>query len=129
MHLASRIRQLRESQKLSQGDIEERTGLRRCYVSRVENGHTVPSLETLEKMARALEVSLYQLFYEGDEIVAVDKATDNGTDDWATHRRGFRTLERIRLALGRMRQSDRMLLLEMAKVVARKKPREKTLAN
>jgi transcriptional regulator with XRE-family HTH domain len=48
--------------KLSQGDIEERSGLLRCYISRVENGHTVPSIETLEKLARAMEVPLYQIF-------------------------------------------------------------------
>ena len=52
---------------LSQGDTEERTGLLRCYISRVENGHTTPALETLEKFARALGVPLYQLFYDGDK--------------------------------------------------------------
>jgi transcriptional regulator with XRE-family HTH domain len=46
---------------------KKRTGLLRCYISRVENGHTVPAIETLEKMARALEVPLYQLFYDGEE--------------------------------------------------------------
>ena len=45
------------------GDVENRTGLLRCYISRVENGHTVPAIETLEKFARALEVPIYQLFY------------------------------------------------------------------
>jgi transcriptional regulator with XRE-family HTH domain len=58
---------LREQKNLSQGDVEKRTGLLRCYISRVENGHTVPAIETLEKMARALEVPLYQLFYDGEE--------------------------------------------------------------
>jgi transcriptional regulator with XRE-family HTH domain len=58
---------MREEKKLSQGDIEKRTGLLRCYVSRVENGHTVPAIETLEKLARALECPLYQLFYEGED--------------------------------------------------------------
>jgi DNA-binding XRE family transcriptional regulator len=53
--------------KLSQGDIEKRTGLLRCYISRVENGHTVPTVETLEKLARALEVPMYRLFYDGNE--------------------------------------------------------------
>ena len=67
MIVADRLRSLREKKKLSQGDIEERTGLLRCYVSRVENGHTVPAVETLEKFARALEVPLYELLYEGDE--------------------------------------------------------------
>ena len=55
MVIGDRLKTLREAKDLSQGDIEQRTGLLRCYVSRVENGHTVPSLETLEKFARALE--------------------------------------------------------------------------
>src|SRR5260221_2020150 len=67
MIIADRLRELRVAKKLSQGDIEKRTGLLRCYISRVENGHTVPAIETLEKLARALEVPLYQLFYEGKE--------------------------------------------------------------
>src|SRR6202046_4914083 len=67
MVIGDRLRALREDQKLSQGDIEKRTGLLRCYVSRVENGHTVPAVETLEKFARALDVPLYQLFYDGEE--------------------------------------------------------------
>jgi transcriptional regulator with XRE-family HTH domain len=55
--IGDRLRDMREQKKLSQGDIEKRTGLPRCYISRVENGHTVPAIETLEKLARALEVS------------------------------------------------------------------------
>jgi transcriptional regulator with XRE-family HTH domain len=65
--IGARIRQLREEKELSQGAIEQRTGLMRCYVSRVENGHKVPSLETLERFASALDVPLYRLFYEADE--------------------------------------------------------------
>jgi transcriptional regulator with XRE-family HTH domain len=65
MIIGDRLRELRETKKLSQGDIEKRTGLLRCHISRVENGHTVPAIETLEKLARALEIPLYQLFYEG----------------------------------------------------------------
>src|SRR5450759_4017141 len=67
MIISDRLRQLWEEKKLSQGDIEKRTGLLRGYISRVENGHTVPAIETLEKLARALEVPLYQLFYDGEE--------------------------------------------------------------
>ncbi len=66
MLLGKRIRELREGKRLSQGEIEKRTGLLRSYISRVENGHTVPSLVTLERMAAAMEVPLYQLFYEGE---------------------------------------------------------------
>ena len=65
MLIGQRLRDLREEKELSQGDIEERTGLLRC-TSRVENGHTVPSIETLEKYARALELPMYRFFYEGE---------------------------------------------------------------
>src|SRR3981081_3394033 len=67
MMIRERLRALREEKKFTQGEIEKRTGLLRCYISRVENGHTVPSVETLEKFAHALEVPMYQLFYEGEE--------------------------------------------------------------
>src|SRR3984957_20669096 len=67
MVIGDRLRILREAKNFSQGEIEKRTGLLRCYVSRVENGHTVPAIETLEKFARALDVPLYQLFYDGEE--------------------------------------------------------------
>ena len=53
--------------------MEKKTGLLRCYISRVENGHTVPSLETLEKLARAMEIPMYQLFYEGNAPPSVQK--------------------------------------------------------
>ncbi len=56
MYIAERLRTLREAKQLSQGDIEKRTGLLRCYISRVENGHTVPAVETLEKFCHAPEL-------------------------------------------------------------------------
>jgi transcriptional regulator with XRE-family HTH domain len=64
--IGERLRTIRESKNLSQGDIEKRTGMLRCYTSRVENGHTVPSIETLAKYAQALDVPLYQIFYDGE---------------------------------------------------------------
>jgi transcriptional regulator with XRE-family HTH domain len=65
--IGERLRTIRESKNLSQGDIEQRTGMIRCYTSRVENGHTVPSIETLAKYAQALDIPLYQIFYDGEE--------------------------------------------------------------
>src|SRR5260370_8669738 len=56
------IKTYRGQRGLSQGDIERRTGLLRCYLSRVENGHTVPSLETLAKIAEAMDISLAAFF-------------------------------------------------------------------
>ena len=67
MLIGERIRKLREAKGISQEELEQRSGLLRCYISRVEHGHTVPSLETLERLAAALEIPLYRLFYEGDE--------------------------------------------------------------
>jgi len=63
MDIGTRIRQLREEKGLSQGDIGEIAGLDRTYVSRVENSHVLPSLETLERFATALDVPMYRLFY------------------------------------------------------------------
>jgi transcriptional regulator with XRE-family HTH domain len=60
------IKSYRAERGLSQGDIERRTGLLRCYLSRVENGHTVPSLETLAKIAEAMEISLADFFPAGN---------------------------------------------------------------
>jgi len=62
LNIGEVIRTYRTERGLSQGDIERRTGLLRCYLSRVENGHTVPSLETLAKIAEALEMGLSDFF-------------------------------------------------------------------
>jgi transcriptional regulator with XRE-family HTH domain len=66
MNIGPRLRELREAKGYSQGDIERRTGLLRCYISRVENGHSTPTLSTLEKWAEALGLEMYQLFITGD---------------------------------------------------------------
>src|SRR5581483_9591669 len=81
MVISDRLRGLREAKRLSQGDIEKRTGLLRCYISRVENGHTIPSIETMEKLARALEVPLYQLFYDGEKPPEVPNLLKRKTAD------------------------------------------------
>src|SRR6266404_4851674 len=95
MIIGDRLREMREEKKLSQGDIEKRTGLLRCYISRVENGHTVPAIETLEKMARALEVPLYQLFYEGEAPPALPnllKRKSSGEIAWGSSGKDARFL-------------------------------------
>jgi transcriptional regulator with XRE-family HTH domain len=114
MYIAERLRELRESKNLSQGDIEQRTGLLRCYVSRVENGHTVPALETLEKFARALEVPLYQLFYENGSTLAMKPRFPTGKKDWTSRGKGQRLFNKIRQSLSRMTENDRKILLAMA---------------
>ncbi len=121
MIIGDRLRALREEKKLSQGDIEKRTGLLRCYISRVENGHTVPAIETLEKMARALEVPLYQLFYDGEEPPELPNLPKRKTADeiaWGSAGKEARFLAMFRRLLGRIDEGDRRLLLYMAQKMA-----------
>lgn len=121
MIIGDRIRALREQKELSQGDIEKRTGLLRCYISRVENGHTVPAIETIEKVARALEVPLYQLFYDGEEPPELPRLPKRrSADDIAFGSAGkeARFLNRLRRLLGKIEEPDRRLLLYMAQKLA-----------
>ena len=117
MIIGDRLRELREAKKLSQGDIEKRTGLLRCYVSRVENGHTVPAIETLEKLARALEVPLYQLFYEDDEPPKLPSLVKRKSSDdivWGSSGKQVVYLHKLRKCLSKAAETDRKLILAMA---------------
>jgi transcriptional regulator with XRE-family HTH domain len=117
MIIGDRLREVREGKKLSQGDIEKRTGLLRCYVSRVENGHTVPAIETLEKLARALETPLYQLFYDGEEppkMPNLAKRKSSGDNAWGSAGKEARYLSKLRRLLAKTEEGDRKLLLHMA---------------
>src|SRR6201987_236825 len=110
MVISDRLRQLREDKKLSQGDIEKRTGLLRCYISRVENGHPVPAIETLEKLARALEVPMYQLFYEGDEPPKLPNLLKRKTADdiaWGSSGKQAVYLHKLRKCLSKSDEADR----------------------
>ena len=121
MVIGDRLRTLREDKNLSQGDIENRTGLLRCYISRVENGHTVPAVETLEKFARALEVPIYQLFYDGEEPPDVSRQARHGAgnQEWGSSGKQAHLLNQFRRNLSGMDASDRKLLLTMAQKMAR----------
>jgi transcriptional regulator with XRE-family HTH domain len=121
MVIAERLKALREQKQLSQGDIEKRTGLLRCYISRVENGNTVPAIETLEKMARAMEVPMYQLFYEGEQPPAPRLPRISDGDGWGSSGRDARTLGRLRRLLGRTSRADQKLLLLMAQKMSQRK--------
>ena len=122
MIIGDRLREMREEKKLSQGDIEKRTGLLRCYISRVENGHTVPAIETLEKLARALEVPLYQLFYDGEEppkLPNLPKRKSSEDIAWGSSGKDGRFLNKLRRLLAKTEDADRKLLLHMAQKMAR----------
>jgi transcriptional regulator with XRE-family HTH domain len=116
MEIGQRLRKLRVFKRLSQGDIEHRTGLLRCYVSRVENGYTVPNVETLEKFARALEIPLYRVFtdYEVAEKLNVLVKTQSESK----HRHELRLFAK---AFKRMDDRKRNLLLSLAQQMARRR--------
>jgi transcriptional regulator with XRE-family HTH domain len=121
MVICDRLRELRESKNLSQGDIEKRTGLLRCYISRVENGHTVPAIETLEKLARALEVPLYQLFYDGEQPPQLPNLLKRKTSDeivWGNSGKNALYLHKLRKCLGKAVDRDRKILFSVAQKLA-----------
>lgn len=124
MIVGERLRALREEKNFSQGEIEKRTGLLRCYISRVENGHTVPSVETLEKFARALEVPMYQLLYDGEkppQLPNLPRRKSAGELAWGSSGKDARVLRKFRLLLGKTNAEDQQLLFSIAHKMARRR--------
>jgi len=109
INIGTTIRSFRLQKGMSQGDIEKRTGLLRCYLSRVENGHTVPSLETLQKIAGALDVPLSHFFCE-DQVKDVPGLSLNEDE--------IRFLTQIQRYSANLGESDRRLLLAMVRKFA-----------
>jgi transcriptional regulator with XRE-family HTH domain len=115
------VRQLRDEKKFSQGDIEKRTGLLRCYISRVENGHTVPAIDTLEKLARALEIPLYQFFYDGEEPPKQPNLLKRRTSHdlvWGSKGKHANYLQQLRKYLSKAHDEDLKLILGIAQRMA-----------
>ena len=110
MKIGTAIRTHRLQKGLSQGDIEKKTGLLRCYLSRVENGHTVPSLDTLSKIAQALDLPISQFF--------ADDSTDRQLNAQKLSDEEMRFLTQIRRYYSNLNDSDRKLLLAMVKKFA-----------
>jgi len=95
--------------------------LLRCYVSRVENGHTVPAVETIEKFALALEVPIYQLFYDGDkppELPNLPKRKTAADIAWGTTGKDARFVAKLRRLLARTAERDRKLLLSLTQKIS-----------
>ena len=121
MQIGAKLRELRLAKNLSQGDIQKRTGLIRCYTSRVEHGHTVPSIDTLEKYAHALEVPLYRLFTDEDSVkVPKLRQPKDDSSSWGSRGKERDELRKLAKALSRMDEQDRKLLLNMAQGLARR---------
>ena len=124
MVIGERLKQIRAQKKLSQADIERETGLLRCYISRVENGHTVPSVETLEKFAHALQVPMYQLFYDSEEPPEIPNLPKSEPADdtlWGSSGQDARILAKFRRLFSRLEQDDLGLVFLMAQKMHRRK--------
>ena len=123
MLIGTRLRELREQKKMTQADIEERTGLLSCYISRVENGHVIPSLETLERFAGVLEVPMYRLFFFGDGLLPTPNLTSPMTLDELIGMNGGKGsdaqfLLRVSSHLSHLTEPDREIILDLAKRLA-----------
>ncbi len=112
MNIGETIRNFRLQKGMSQGDIEKRTGLLRCYLSRVENGHTIPSLDTLAKIATAMDVPLAHFFAVNGNGNGDGKALPQLSED------EVRFLTQIRRYSSGLNDSDRKLVLAMVKKMA-----------
>ena len=110
MNIGTTIRTHRLQKGLSQGDIEKKTGLLRCYLSRVENGHTVPSLDTLSKIAMALDLPISQFFVDDSQSRQLNLQKLSAEE--------LRFLSQIRRYASNLNESDRKLLLTMVKKFA-----------
>jgi transcriptional regulator with XRE-family HTH domain len=119
MEVGRKLRELRQARHLSQGDIEKKVGLLRCYTSRIENGMTIPSVETLEKFAYALEIPLYRFFTNGELVRPLKLPTTNSKSGWGTGGKNRRELRRFAKAFKRMDNRKQKLLVHLAEQMAK----------
>lgn len=119
MVIGEKVKTLRAQKNLSQGDIEKRTGLLRCYISRVENGHTVPSVDTLEKMARALEIPMYRFFTDDNHVKKPNIPAEN-IQRRPANAKQERELRAFAKCFSRMDDKNRGLLIHMASKMAKR---------
>lgn len=123
MVIGEKLRALREERKMSQGDVEKSTGVLRCYISRIENGHTIPSLETLERFAAALDVPLYKLFYSGNGDSSTPHLVQRKSLDELAEQPGkvgeeARFLLQFKSVVAKLGELDREVVLTVAKKLA-----------
>src|SRR2546430_17392125 len=115
MLIGQKLKEIREAKNMSQVEIAQATGLVQPYVSRVENGHTIPGVETLEKWASALKIPLYQILYDGEEPPKPLKLSGNSHHDlWGNSGRDSHDLKHLRQYFSKMNGGDGDMLLSPA---------------
>jgi transcriptional regulator with XRE-family HTH domain len=117
MVIGEKVKALREQKKMSHGDVQKRTGLLRCNLSRVENGHTVPSVDTLERLAYALKLPTYQ-FFTDDDRVKKPKIPAEAVQSRRVNSKQYRELRAFAKHHSRMNAKNRGLLIHMASKMA-----------
>jgi transcriptional regulator with XRE-family HTH domain len=120
MEIGRRLRELRKSRRLSQAELEFRTGLLRCYTSRVENGHTVPSVETIEKYAIALGIPLSDFFSKDVVHLQVEPLPASEAAKWRPKPRERIESNKLAAAIAAMESPDRQLLVALAQRLAKR---------
>jgi transcriptional regulator with XRE-family HTH domain len=114
--IGERLRAYRESKAISQKEMQKRLGLSRCYISRIENGHSIPKLETLKRFADASEVLLFHLVYEDGDLRPPrffhERRSRLSKDQ-------VRALEEFSRAFAKVGKRDRELLISLAKRMRR----------
>jgi transcriptional regulator with XRE-family HTH domain len=115
MNLGESIKNIRQAKGLSQGEMQKRTGILRSYLSRVENGHTVPSLATLQRLASAMGVALSDFFAangqptEGAPAAAMAASASDPANQY---------LAELKTLLPQLTSQQRDQLLDMVKDMA-----------
>src|SRR5277367_5435569 len=61
LQVATAVRDLRHVRNLSQRQLAARMGVPRTYISKIENGKAMPTLSSLDRLARALQVDISAL--------------------------------------------------------------------
>jgi transcriptional regulator with XRE-family HTH domain len=112
--IGARILEFRKQRGLSQDDVQRATGFSHAYISNVERGQTLPSLESIERFADALQVPLSELFRSG-EAGSKTRTTDPASDP-------SDLLALLRAHVGTMTAKQREILLALALRLAEKCP-------
>jgi transcriptional regulator with XRE-family HTH domain len=121
INIGNRICAERKAKNLSQADLERRSGLARCRISWLEHGRAVPTIETLERIADALEIPAYRLLYDSDDPAQSVKCSNDAAANGNRKRNpknGARLIREFRKHISRMREDDRNLLLFIARQMA-----------
>jgi transcriptional regulator with XRE-family HTH domain len=120
INIGARISAERKAKSLSQADLERRCGLARCRISWLEHGRAVPTIETLERIADALQIPPYRLLCDDGPAQAVQLSGEAAAkgNRRQSRRNGVWLLGEVQECVSLMREDDQRLLLFIARKMA-----------